>query len=67
MEKSPKPIPAYYSEVFEIQYFVCPNCLEFIEGDMCYICGRIYDISNNVSEKSIKEEYAAQEEISAKI
>ena len=27
------------------QFFMCPNCLEFIEGDVCLECGQLYDIS----------------------
>ncbi len=27
------------------QFFMCPNCLEFIEEDICLECGEIYDVS----------------------
>ncbi len=27
------------------QFFMCPNCLEFIEEDICLECGQIYDVS----------------------
>ncbi|MFX1259174.1 MAG: hypothetical protein ACFFAN_15075 [Promethearchaeota archaeon] len=60
IEKFPKALPAYYSEEFNIQFFICPDCLEFIEGDMCYICGQIYDISATKPEIVKQEEKIAQ-------
>jgi len=40
----PRAVFAYESKEFG-QFFVCPNCLEFIEGDLCLECGQLYDIS----------------------
>lgn len=40
----PKAVFVYESKEFG-QFFMCPDCLEFIEGDLCLECGQIYDIS----------------------
>jgi len=40
----PRAVFVYESKVFG-QFFMCPDCLEFIEGDMCLKCGQLYDIS----------------------
>ncbi len=45
----------YETEEFG-QFFMCPDCLEFIEGDICLECGQIYDISIRSEEESSIQE-----------
>lgn len=33
------PIKSFFSDEFNTQYYICPNCLEVIENDTCLICG----------------------------
>ena len=40
-------IKGHYSEEFNIQYYICPNCLEIIEGDMCFKCGRLFVVDEH--------------------
>lgn len=52
----PKAMFVYETQEFG-QTFMCPDCLEFIEGDMCLECGQIYDISVNSEEEcNIRED-----------
>ncbi len=44
LENFPKAMFVYELKEFG-QFHMCPDCLEFIEGDICLECGQIYDIS----------------------
>ncbi|MBD3339585.1 MAG: hypothetical protein GF353_10775 [Candidatus Lokiarchaeota archaeon] len=41
------PIKSFFSKEFNVQYYICPNCLEVIEDDTCYVCGRRFIINKN--------------------
>jgi len=49
----PYPRAVFVYESKEIrQFFMCPDCLEFIEGDMCLNCGQLYNISTESKDDS---------------